>query len=180
MLKVTMRMKTVKVWFIVGLFGVVVQALNLSAQAVSFSLHWNPSSEPNVVQYKVYVGTSSHQYEHAYDVVGNSTLISDLPPGLTYYFAVTAVNNAGLESSFSEEVSSAGGTGTTLNSTISSSSLRLTVNVDPGSSVVFESSNNLVNWQLHSTVNANSQGTATLNQPRSTLGSLRFFRVRIP
>src|SRR5688572_22415306 len=175
-----MRMKTLKTWSLASYVMVGVQMLTLAAQAATFSLQWNSSPEANVVQYRVYVGTESRDYDRSYPIVGNSLSISDLPEGPTYFFAVTAVNNAGLESAFSEEISSSGGSGVTLSSAITSSALRLTVNADPGSSVVFESSTNLVNWQLHSTVAANSQGVATLNQSRSSLAPLRFFRVRVP
>jgi fibronectin type 3 domain-containing protein len=57
----------------------------------------------------VYYGTAPRRYEQG---VGNGTYtttinatISSLPPGFTYYFAVTAVDATGLESAYSGEVS---------------------------------------------------------------------------
>lgn len=72
------------------------------------TLAWDPSS-PDVAGYRLYYGTtsrlSSGTYSDSIDV-GNSTsrTVSDLIFGNTYFFAVTAYNEAGLESDFSEEI----------------------------------------------------------------------------
>jgi|GEM_PF-5829091 len=56
--------------------------------------------------YRVYYGTSSHNYSQDIDV-GNVTTytITNLVSGVTYYFAVTAYDTSGNESNFSNEVS---------------------------------------------------------------------------
>jgi hypothetical protein len=75
------------------------------ARAANVSLGWNPSSDPNVISYNVYYGTSSGDYTNE-AVIGDVSVItvSNLTCGATYYFAVTAVDSAGDESGFSNEV----------------------------------------------------------------------------
>ena len=56
--------------------------------------------------YKIYYGPTSGSYTNTLDV-GNVTtsVVNNLTDGLTYYFTVSAYNSAGVESSFSNEVS---------------------------------------------------------------------------
>lgn len=176
-------MRTTKHWslasLIIGAFATVI-----SARAdLDLNLAWNPNPEPDIDYYRVYVGTASRQYTQSYSTAQPFFAIPPLPDGAKYYFAVTAVNSAGLESDYSDEISTSGESdsgsiGTTITPTISSTSFRLTVSASPGISVTFESSTNLVDWQLHSSVLANAQGLATLIQSRSSLVPGRFFRVR--
>src|SRR5882672_3757130 len=72
----------------------------------SVNLVWNPSSDPNVVGYKIYYGGASHTYTNVVDV-GSATnvTINGLVDGVTYYFAATAYNILGIESDYSSEVS---------------------------------------------------------------------------
>ena len=63
----------------------------------------------SVSGYRVYYGTASRTYSQAmgggtYSSTSNITL-SGLPSGHTYYFAVTAVDAAGVESAYSNEAS---------------------------------------------------------------------------
>jgi hypothetical protein len=74
----------------------------LSAQV---TLTWEPNSEPDLAGYQVYYGTSSGIYTDSIDVGNtNAYTVSGLEEGLIYYFAVTAYNYSGDESSFSNEV----------------------------------------------------------------------------
>lgn len=69
------------------------------------TLVWDPNIEPDLEGYKCYYGLDSRNYEYTV-VVGDQTVctVTDLEPGETYYFAVTAYNTVGLESDYSEEV----------------------------------------------------------------------------
>ena len=72
--------------------------------AAEVTLKWNPNpATENVVGYKVYCGYSSGNYEIDFNV-GNQTnyTIPGLESGRKYYLAVTAYNNEGYESDFSE------------------------------------------------------------------------------
>ena len=76
-----------------------------AAAGADVNLAWDPSGDPSVVSYKVYYGTASRAYSSAITVgLTPSCTIGDLAPG-TFYFAVTAVSASGLESGFSNEVS---------------------------------------------------------------------------
>lgn len=72
----------------------------------SVTLAWDANAEVDVVSYVVYYGETSRQYPNITNV-GNVTTatIHGLEEGRQYYFAITAVNMAGLESDFSNEIS---------------------------------------------------------------------------
>ena len=75
------------------------------AHAQQVTLAWNPNTETDLGGYKVYSGTASRTYPNISNV-GNSTTctISGLTAGSTYYFALTAYDNAGNEGGYSNEV----------------------------------------------------------------------------
>ncbi len=72
----------------------------------SVIVHWLPNKENDLAGYKVYYGNASRSYSKVI-AVGRATEceISNLQPGTKYFFAVTAYDTAGNESSYSEEVS---------------------------------------------------------------------------
>jgi hypothetical protein len=94
--------------FILGfVFGLLVSPWGVSnIQAADVTLSWDRNAEPTVVGYRVYYGTSSRSYS---DVVnaGTSTtyVVTGLDSDRKYFFAVTAYDTGGNESSFSNEVS---------------------------------------------------------------------------
>lgn len=73
------------------------------------SLEWLPVEDPSVIAYFVHYGRQSPgqpgscTYESSMYVDSPSATVTDLDPGTTYYFSVSAYN--GLESPCSEEVS---------------------------------------------------------------------------
>lgn len=84
--------------------------LGAFAQAQSsITLTWSPSDDGNVAGYRVYWGSSSRtntDYAHSVDVLEETSYrFTDLTPGVTYYFAVTAYDGDYNESPFSDEVS---------------------------------------------------------------------------
>jgi hypothetical protein len=74
-----------------------------TTQSINFS--WGQSTDPLVVGYNIYYGTSSGIYTNEVSM-GNATsgTISGLVAGTTYYFAVTAVDSLNQESYFSDEI----------------------------------------------------------------------------
>ncbi len=75
----------------------------------SATLSWTVGNEPDLAGYKIYVGTSSGNYNYpgspfTVGKVGTYT-INNLPRGQTYHFAISAYDNAGNESARSSEVS---------------------------------------------------------------------------
>ena len=79
------------------------------------TLNWTPPTQnmdgspiTNLAGYKVLYGSSSGQYSQALSVTAatiTSVAIEALEAGRTWYFTVKAVNAAGVESDFSNEVS---------------------------------------------------------------------------
>ena len=71
----------------------------------SVSLAWNADTDPSVVGYNVWYGTSSNSLTETQNVgASTSATVSGLSTGITYYFAVTAYNAAGINSTYSNEV----------------------------------------------------------------------------
>ena len=69
------------------------------------TLGWDSNMEVDLEGYKLYYGFESGNYSYTIDV-GYQTIytITNLQIGETYYFSVTAYNNIGYESSYSNEV----------------------------------------------------------------------------
>jgi hypothetical protein len=72
----------------------------------SVTLAWDPSTSGNIADYKIYYGQASHTYTGQVHL-GNVTqgTVTGLTAGVTYYFAVTAVDTTGVESDYSGEAS---------------------------------------------------------------------------
>ena len=78
---------------------------NQPALAGDVALQWDLNSETDLAGYKVYYGTASRSYSAPIAIGLQSTYtVTGMAPG-TYYFAITAFNVDGLESAFSNEVS---------------------------------------------------------------------------
>jgi hypothetical protein len=70
------------------------------------NLAWDHNPEPDIAGYHVLFGVASGDYTQSIDAGPATTAtISDLSPGTTYFFAVTAYNTSGVESLPSGEVS---------------------------------------------------------------------------
>lgn len=70
----------------------------------SVSLAWDSSTDPSVVSYNIYMGSQSRAYTNSVSASCCTGAFTNLVPGVTYYFAATAVDSAGLESDYSVEV----------------------------------------------------------------------------
>src|SRR5689334_4720641 len=90
-----------------GLFTLILCFATTGASgATALRLEWDTNPEPDIVQYKVYVGTQSRVYTTVLNAGAQTFLqISNLIPRTNYFFAVTAVNASQLESDFSLEIS---------------------------------------------------------------------------
>jgi hypothetical protein len=126
----------------------------IKAQTGSATISWNPSSTPNVASYQIYYGTSSGNYISAVPVSSSSTSVTiyGLMKGVKYYFAATAFDSSGNQSSFSPEIS--GVVGSTLSS---AAALASSLASAPGQfsfavsgmanyKYVVQASTDLVNW----------------------------------
>ena len=83
-----------------------VLTIALSAvQAVDVTLSWDANKETDIVGYRVYRGGGNRKYS-TNSLVGKVTSypVRNFAAGGVFYFSVTALNSAGLESDFSNEV----------------------------------------------------------------------------
>jgi hypothetical protein len=103
--------KSGKRWSYLDAAYLLILAVSLTAQTAlaqstrSLTLAWDPNTEPDLVGYRLYYGEQSRNYSSVvYVPVITQVTIPSFIIGNTYYFAVTAVNRAGLESDFSDEV----------------------------------------------------------------------------
>lgn len=80
--------------------------ISARADPASVTLAWDASPGPGIAGYRLYEGDSSGTYTNIIDV-GNGTVatVSNLVTGATYYFAVSAYDEVGLESVLSAEIS---------------------------------------------------------------------------
>ena len=73
------------------------------------SLCWNRNVEPDFLRYRIYGGSSVNPTTQIDSTIGDATdstkVITGLINGTTYYFRITAVDNDGLASDYSNEVS---------------------------------------------------------------------------
>jgi len=154
------------------------------AQALpSVTLAWNPSPDPSVVSYKVYYGVASHTYTQVVDA-GKSTnaTLSGLVAGVTYYFAVTAYNSLGLESSYSNEV---GYTvpANTLNPRLqiritAGRQAALTGTGTPGHTYEIRATTNLRTWTVIGLATAGTNGIFQFIDSAASNLPARFYRAR--
>lgn len=109
-----MKKRMVFVW-IACVWLVAVMSSAVFARTVT--LAWDPNTEPDIAGYKIYYragdatlplnGTGAAEGPSPVDIgMKLSATLSNLSDGQPYYFAVTAYNSAGYESSFSNIISS--------------------------------------------------------------------------
>lgn len=81
-------------------------AVAWGAEVPRLTLAWNRNPEPDVVGYRLYYGFAPREYVWTNDVPGQATTATVALPlgGVTYHFAVTAYNDQGIESEYSDEI----------------------------------------------------------------------------
>lgn len=83
-----------------------VQALSIGTQGGSAMLAWQPLNTKSVQGYHLYYSTVSGVYTQRRTLTADasSEIVTNLPVGDTYYFAIRAFNASGVESAYSREV----------------------------------------------------------------------------
>ncbi|MGI8889303.1 MAG: fibronectin type III domain-containing protein [Chthoniobacterales bacterium] len=76
-----------------------------TASASSVRVSWNASFESDIANYRLHYGTTAAPYGTTVDVGDTSATVKDLERGITYTFAVSAINTKGVEGGFSAPVS---------------------------------------------------------------------------
>ena len=75
------------------------------AEAAEATLTWDEVVSPNLEGYKVYSGSQPREYGEPVTIGKVTTHTITIPDGKTIYFAVTAFDGDGIESDYSNEVS---------------------------------------------------------------------------
>lgn len=89
----------------VGILFLLTILFSLTVSARTVTLTWDPNSEPDLSHYIVYWGTTTRNYTMNSGNIGLVTTHTlTIPDTGQYFFAVTAVDTAGLESDYSNEV----------------------------------------------------------------------------
>jgi len=70
----------------------------------SVTLRWNANPELDVIDYTIHYGTQSGNYPNSLQVSGTTQTVTGLTNGVRYFFVVTARDQAGHQSGFSNEV----------------------------------------------------------------------------
>jgi len=92
-------------FFKISILIVFITQFTQFAYASGVIISWVENSVSDVAGYKVYYGTASHNYTSDVNAgTSTSVAIDGLTPGVTYYFAVTAYDNSGNQSAYSQEV----------------------------------------------------------------------------
>lgn len=96
-------------WALSCVFALIVTACTGSTPSGGTAvLSWDANSEPDVQGYKIYMATTSGGYGASIATVpmGVTTYtVTGLENHTTYFFAITAYNSSGAESTYSNEVS---------------------------------------------------------------------------
>ena len=75
------------------------------ALAYDVTLAWEPNTDPDIAGYILYIHQVDYYSLDEIDPNNPQGAVNKLESGKTYFFAVTAINNDGLESDFSNQVS---------------------------------------------------------------------------
>lgn len=148
------------------------------SEGKSITLAWDPSTGPNVSGYNVYYGTASGSYSKTISSgMATNATITDLTAGVTYYFAATAVDTAGLESAYSNEVefTMPGTVGVGLAIGICAEGMTLSGPGVPGKIYEIEESADLKTWTRVASATADANGSFQTVQPLQQRS--KFFRI---
>jgi hypothetical protein len=171
------------IWHL-GVLAALTTVVPLAASAQSsVTLAWNASAGGTIAGYRLYLGVASDTYGTMVDV-GNTTTatVPSLSPGMTYYFAVTAYDITGLESTFSGEVSYAVPPSPSdlanlgLSFTETGDAL-LTGTAPAGYAYDVLASPNLSSWTIIGSVVTDTTGLFQFTDPNAPTNSARYYRL---
>jgi hypothetical protein len=158
-----------------------------SPAAAALTLAWDPSTEPSVSGYRLYQGGQSQVYTNILDIGQQTTLtISNLAPSASYYFAVTAYDDSGLESAFSGEINYTVPASLTqppnlLGLSFAQTPLNpvvLTGTGPAGAIYEVEATQDYSSWLLIGSVTVDGTGSFEFTDPQSLVLPIRFYRLR--
>ena len=158
-----------------------------STPSVSLTLAWDPSADTSVAGYRLYEGAESQVYTNVLDIGGaTAATVQSLIPGTTYYFAVTAYDDTGLESAFSGEISYTVPTSAPQPPMLqvgvsiaqqTGNEVILTGNAPVGTVCQILATEDFVEWLAVGTVTPDATGSFQLTDTAGALLNQRFYRL---
>lgn len=88
--------------------GLILSEPAKGAEAAEVALQWDANTEPDLAGYKIYSGNQSRVYVDPVILGKITSYTATIPDGVTAYYSVTAFDTEGLESEYSNEVSTNG------------------------------------------------------------------------
>ncbi len=156
-------------------------ALGTTVQAASVNLAWNKSVDPVVTGYNLYYGRVSGTYTNKVSTgLATSAVTSGLFVGVTYYFAATTHNAAGVESSYSSEVAYTvpAQPQKVQIQTMPAKQFALTVSGIVGHTYIIQATQDFKTWTTIGTVTVGASGTLTFTDTNAPSFSRRFYRTQ--
>lgn len=149
----------------------------VSALAAQLTLAWEPSVDPTVTGYAVYVGNASGTYQQRVDVGAhtNATL-TNLTSGVRCYFSVRVYNALTIESLPSNEVSYLI-PGAMYLSDSAAAGVRLNFVGEPNKTYEVQASTNLINWSVIKVLQPPSNSWVYWDDPDSGTLDQRYYRL---
>ena len=165
--------------FLEGLL--ILAALGSTIRAASVTLGWNASTDPLVAGYNIYYGGTSGTYTNQVSVgLTTSAVTSGLLVGVTYYFAATSYNAAGMESLFSSQVSYTvppQSQGVQIQ-TMPAGKFSLTVTGTVGHTYNIQATQDFKTWTIIGTVTVGATGSLNFTDTNAASFSKRFYRTQ--
>lgn len=156
--------------------------LHIPVHAVqSVTLAWDPSPDPGVAGYRMYYGVASRTYTNMVDVgPATSATVGNLVEGVIYYFAATAYDTLGLESSFSAEISYLipGGLPPSQIHAVAGAPGRLTMTGVPGQTYDVQVTEDFTTWTVIGTVTLDPSGRTDFTDTDASSFPVSFYRTQ--
>jgi hypothetical protein len=166
--------------------GITLLGLVTGATAAAVTIAWDPEPGSAAAGYRVYLGTTSGNYTTVLDTGAATTAtFTNLLPGLTYYIAVAAYTEFGMEGPRSSEISYTVPVPAVTQvmspalslTAITNKWLRLTGRTTPGYSFDVLASTDVANWTVIGRATADPAGLIQFTDTNAP-GTCRFYRFR--
>jgi hypothetical protein len=146
----------------------------------SVALAWTASPSSTIAGYRLYYGGASRDYTNTLEAGdATSVTVADLAVGATYFFAVTAYDIVGLESSFSDEISyTVPGSARLAARALAPGQILLTGRGPVGYGYDIQASQDLQNWTAIGSVTVDGTGTFRFADPGAATNSWAYYRLR--
>jgi hypothetical protein len=99
-----MKTKTILCLLLLAATALAAPPLPTPQRTVRATLVWNPSPSPNLTAYRLYTSVNNAAWVSNNVGLVSTVTLSNLQAGVSYAFAVSALNTAGLESDLSNVV----------------------------------------------------------------------------